>query len=66
MSTITEIEEAVRGLSREQLKEFRHWFAEFASDAWDREIEEDANAGKLDWLAAEALEEHRQGRTRPL
>lgn len=35
-------------------------------DAWDRQIEEDAAAGKLDALAAEALAEYEAGRTSEL
>ena len=46
--------------------EFRDWFLEFEADAWDRQIERDANAGKLDSLARKALEDHAAGRTTPL
>jgi hypothetical protein len=35
---------------------------EFTADAWDRRIEEDATAGRLDSLADEALEDLRAGR----
>ena len=34
-------------------------------DAWDREIERDVAAGKLDQLVEDALREHRAGKTRP-
>ena len=34
---------------------FGEWFAVFDGHAWDRQIEEDASTGKLDYLAAEAL-----------
>lgn len=66
MGTATEIEHAVERLSAEELAKFREWFAKFDADAWDRQIERDAEAGKLDALAEEALREHRSGRTRPL
>ena len=36
-----------------------------SDDAWDREIERDAAAGKLDKLMDEALQEHRAGKTEP-
>jgi hypothetical protein len=34
--------------------------------AWDRKLEADVAAGRLDGLAADALAEHRAGRSRPL
>ena len=36
-----------------------------SDDAWDREIERDVAAGKLDQLVEDALREHRAGKTRP-
>ena len=66
MSTIQEIERAVRELSSEELSEFRQWFLEFDAAARDREFEEDVAAGRLDALADEAIAEFRAGRTRPL
>jgi hypothetical protein len=38
------------------------WFAEFDTAAWDRQIERDVKAGKLDALSDEALREHAAGR----
>ena len=62
MSTIAEIEDAVRRLSPEELAAFREWFVQLDAEAWDRQIEEDVAAGRLDSLAEEALEDLRQGR----
>ena len=42
-----------------ELDEFRRWFDEFDASAWDRQIEQDAAAGKLDQLAADALADYR-------
>ena len=39
------------------LAEFRQWFAEFDSAIWDRQLEADLNAGKLDALLSEAEED---------
>jgi hypothetical protein len=64
--TLHDLESAVAGLSPDELVRFRAWFVEFDADAWDRQIEEDANAGRLDALADEALEDHRAGRTTDL
>ncbi len=33
------------------------------ADAWDRQIEQDAKAGRLDPLAEQALRDHAEGRT---
>ena len=62
MSTVKEIEQAVRQLSAEDLAAFRAWFAEFDADEWDRQFEEDVAAGRLDQLADEALQDLREGR----
>lgn len=66
MSTINEIEEAVSSLSPEDLSRFREWFFDFDARIWDRKLEADVAAGRLDGLATEALAEHDSGRTRPL
>jgi hypothetical protein len=54
MSSINQIEEAVRRLSAEDRAAFRSWFAEFDAEEWDRQIEADVAAGRLDWLIDEA------------
>ena len=62
MSTLEQIEDAVRQLSPKDFTAFRAWFAELDAEAWDRQIEEDVAAGRLDALAEEALDDLRQGR----
>jgi hypothetical protein len=62
VSRVEEVEDAVRGLSSEELAEFRRWFIEFDGVLWDRQIEEDVAAGHLDALAEEALSDLREGR----
>ena len=51
MTKVEAIEEKVRALSDDELADFRRWFVEFDAAAWDRELERDARAGKLDALA---------------
>lgn len=63
MSKLEAIEKKVSGLSPEELAKFRYWFAEFDAAAWDRQIERDVKAGKLDALADEALREHAAGKS---
>jgi hypothetical protein len=55
MSTVQEIESAISQLSAEDLAALRAWFAEFDAQLWDRQLEEDVAAGRLDALAEEAL-----------
>ncbi len=66
MGTIKSIAEAVEALPPEELAEFRQWFADFDAQAWDRQLERDIAAGKLDGLSAEALDDHRSGSSRAL
>ena len=51
MSKIEELEQKVQALSPEELAQFREWFLEFDWAAWDRQLERDVRAGKLDAMA---------------
>jgi hypothetical protein len=62
MSTVDEIEDAIRKLPDKELAALRAWFAEFDAAAWDRQFERDVAAGRLDELADEALRDLREGR----
>jgi hypothetical protein len=62
MSSIQEIEQAIRQLSPEDLAAFRAWFIEFDAAHWDQRLENDVAAGRLDKLADEALLDLREGR----
>ncbi|MFN0018803.1 MAG: hypothetical protein ACKVP0_11130 [Pirellulaceae bacterium] len=62
MSTVLEIENAVKQLKADDLAAFRIWFAEFDADQWDRQFETDVKKGSLDWLREEALNDLREGR----
>lgn len=66
MGNVKSIENAVEALPPSELAEFRRWFAEFDAAAWDKQIEQDAAAGKLDQLAAEALADYSAGAAREL
>ncbi len=66
MRNAKSIEKAVEALPPSELEEFRRWFAEFDAAAWDKQIEQDAVAGKLDRLAAEALDDFHRGSFRGL
>jgi hypothetical protein len=66
MSKVETLEREIEKLSAEELAAFRDWFAKYDADAWDRQMEADVKAGKLDRLAAEALAEHKRGETREI
>jgi hypothetical protein len=63
---IEDIEKAVAGLPPDEYAEFRAWFQAFDADHFDRKIERDAQAGKLDRLADAATDDLRKGRAREL
>lgn len=46
----------------EHAEMFREWYAHFDAGKWDRQFENDVSAGRLDWLAAEARSDLREGR----
>jgi hypothetical protein len=66
MSKIERIEQDIQALSPEELAQFRAWFLEYDWAIWDRQIERDAEAGRLDDLAARALRDHAAGKTTPI
>lgn len=66
MTKVETIERQIKELSPEDLAELRYWFAQFDAEAWDRQIEADVTAGKLDALAAETLRQYEAGKTTPL
>jgi len=66
MTRVEQVEQDIMALSRSELAALRDWFQSYLADEWDRQIEADAETGKLDELARKALAEHKAGRTTPL
>jgi hypothetical protein len=62
MSSVVEIEQAVKQLGTDELAKFRTWFAEYDAEIWDRQFEADAAAGRLDFLKDEALRDLSEGK----
>ena len=56
MSNITKIQQAILSLPEADYLQLRHWFNELDWEKWDRQIEEDSESGKLDFLIDEAFE----------
>lgn len=62
---VEEIESVVSNLPAEDLARFSKWFEEFVADAWDRQIEEDARAGRFGTAMKRADEHYEAGRCTP-
>lgn len=65
-NAVKDIENLVASLPMEQLNEFRSWYEKFDSDIWDEQIEKDVLAKKIDSIAARAIADHREGKSRKL
>jgi hypothetical protein len=63
---VEELEREIQKLSHSELATFRQWFREFDSEEWDRQIEEDIRAGKLDKLAEKSVIAHNGGKSKEL
>jgi hypothetical protein len=66
MTKVEAIEHEVETLSPEEFAAFRAWFVERDWQEWDRELERDVAAGRLDRFADEALAELERGETTEL
>jgi hypothetical protein len=66
MSSVEEIQSAIVSLAPEEYVRLRAWFIERDWEQWDQQIAADAQAGKLDFLIAEAMAEKAQGHLRDL
>jgi hypothetical protein len=64
--SVEKIEEQIAQLDNASFSKLRDWFIEFDQSRWDRQIEADSNAGKLDFLINAVLVEHQAGKTRDL
>ena len=66
MSKLQKLQAEIESLSQEEYGRLRQWFLKRDWNRWDKEIETDAQSGKLDFLVKEALEEKSQGGLRGL
>lgn len=66
MSELEQLENQVKNLPPEELAKFRNWFIEFDQLMWDKQIEADSKAGRLDHLVNEALADFKAGRAREI
>ena len=66
MTNVVELQKAIRGLSEAEYTELRRWLMDQDWERWEREFDEDVRTGKLDALAAEALEAKANGELKDL
>ena len=66
MTQIELLEQYIAELDDDSFLKLRVWFFEFDQARWDKQLEADSNAGKLDFLINLALAEHEAGLTRDL
>ena len=66
MPTVTEIKSAIEKLPDDEYIQLRKWFSKKDWQKWDRQIKNDSDAGKLDFLFKEALEAKKMGKLKRL
>jgi hypothetical protein len=66
MSKVEKIEAEILKLSPQELSQLADWVLDLDEQRWDEQIEQDIVAGKLDFLAQEALAEFEAGNCRTL
>ncbi|MEA2599413.1 MAG: hypothetical protein QOF89_405 [Acidobacteriota bacterium] len=64
--SVKEIEEAIAQLSTGDVAELMAWLEEHHAQLWDKQIEEDLEAGRLDALLSEVDDEYEAGLAQPL
>ena len=52
MSTRLEVQSAIEQLPKDEIRDLAKWLQEYLDEEWDRQIEADFGAGKLDRLIA--------------
>lgn len=66
MTRVERLEQEIAKLGPDEFAQLRDWLLEQDWAEWDRQIERDSAAGKLDDLMKQALADHTAGKSRPL
>ena len=61
MANVETIREAIESLPEEDYIQLRRWFFDKDWEKWDKQIEEDSESGRLDFLLKEAIDEKEIG-----
>jgi hypothetical protein len=65
MSTVAEIETAIQKLKPQEIHEVADWLQELRDELWDKQIDADAKAGRLDKMIGKAKADYRAGKATP-
>ncbi len=66
MTTLPEIETAIKQLPEGDVRQLFDWLQEYLNQKWDRQIEDNLGAGKLDKLIAKVESDIAANRVRNL
>ena len=66
MAKVDELKNEIEKLPKEEFSELVRWLSEKDWERWDKEIEADSEAGKLDFLVREAWDAKRKGKLKDL
>ena len=66
MNTLQKIEQDIETLPANQVAELQVWLDDYNASLWDRQIQKDAQSGKLDVLMNQAKEDFKAGKCREL
>ena len=66
MSKVEAIEQQIEKFPPAELAAFRSWYAAFDAETWDRQLEADVKAGKLNAMADRAICAHSSGQSTKL
>jgi len=66
MSKVEELKSEIEKLPKKEFTELVRWLSEKDWERWDRAIEADSEAGKLDFLVREALDAKAKGTLKDL
>lgn len=64
--SVTEIEAAITELSTNDFAQLSEWFLAYQEKLWDKQMEDDLEAGRLDTLLTEVDAEYEAGLSKPL
>ena len=64
--SVTEIQAAIIELTGDDLADLMSWLDDYQAKLWDKQIDEDLQAGRLDAVLAEVDEEYEAGLGQPL
>ncbi len=66
MTKVEKIKADIEALTEKDYAQLRQWFSEKDWLMWDKQIEDDSESGRLDFLIQEAFDEKKKGKLKDL